>query len=258
MCKRHWLFALAVMLALVPAGLFARGSVAQGPSGLGAPMSGAAFDAAGEDSLAVSMAGEGASARPLSFAGGRVTVSATISPAAEAAGRTWRFEVVDARGAVVETLSLGTSADAPAGTAQGAPLAPGFYTVRQVLGKDTALACAEGVFYEVTSPAGALERVDLGPGGVRVAFSISLCQGSGGLEGNRPIDTLAPASTGLDGAGGARVRGAPLPPATGSGTAQIATAARYEWALLVALIAGHVALGAAALRRKPSMYSHLG
>lgn len=166
---------------------------------------------------------------------GQVAVQVTLQAGPQASARTWRFEVLNATGAVVQTLSLGTSGPALTSTEATGPLPFGPYTVRQILGNDTLTACSAASFYEVTAPAGARAAVELGSARVTVAFTIRTCPA---LPANprvqAPIDTVAPVAGGVSGSPSAsptppidEVRGtrdagpaAPLPPNTGDGAWQ--------------------------------------
>src|SRR5947207_2522032 len=77
-----------------------------------------------------------------------IAVRLTMDAPADAAARTWRFEVADDAGAVVSTLSLNAIAGAPS-TALSPALSPGHYTVRQLLGHDTATGCVSGALWAV-------------------------------------------------------------------------------------------------------------
>lgn len=174
-------------------------------------------------------------------ASGRIRVTATLAADAGAAARTWRYEVVDPSGAVVETLSLGTSGDALTATAETAALPFGRYTVRQVLGGDTGTSCAAGLFYAVTSPAGAATVVELSASETTVTFALQLCPDAPtSLAVDRPVDE--PAGP-IDEVRGTRTGGTPLPPSTGTGLVAGEPGTSGNGAVLVLLlIAAHVAL----------------
>lgn len=147
-----------------------------------------------------------------------------------AAARTWRFEVVNASGNVVQTLNVGTSGDDLSASASTAQLPYGFYTVRQVLGNDTKFSCAGGAFYAVTAPGSGQTTLELRGASAAADFTIAVCAGMPRLSVDIPIDTLAPAAgvvgeaypgeTPINEVRGARSEGPgnpPLPPKTGSG-----------------------------------------
>lgn len=184
-------------------------------------------------------------------ASGRITVSASVDAGSGAAGRTWRFEVVDAAGTVADTLSLSTSGDAPTGSAQSAALPLGRYTVRQILGSDTGLACSRGAFYEVTAPAGAATMVDLAASEVAVQFAIRLCPGTPALEVSRPVDEGVPDPGVIDDVRGTRTPATPLPPATGSGLQQTPSRGATIALVLLACAAGAGAMSLARHRGRP-------
>lgn len=184
---------------------------------------GAAFvrrDTPGDVTLTVLMGGYAVSRGVAHFAAvGRIEVRVTLAADAHAAARTWRFEVVDPTGAIVESLSAGTSGDAPTGVAQTAPLPYGRYTVRQLLGNDTRLACSAGIFYEVSAPAGGAATVDLASGAAVASFAIRPCADAPrDLGVSMPVDPVA-TSTPIDEVKGARSSGTPLPPDAGTGLA---------------------------------------
>ncbi len=149
---------------------------------------------------------------------GELAVEVTLQAGPTASARTWRFEIVNASGVVLQTLSLGTSGGALTSTATAGDLPFGTYTVRQILGNDTKIACDATSFYEVTAPGGAKGSVVIGSARKTVSFTIRPCPA---LPANpkvlAPIDVLAPTPT-LDEVRGSRSEGpgAPLPPSTGS------------------------------------------
>ena len=131
---------------------------------------------------------------------GAIAINLTLQAGPEAAARTWRFEVVNTSGLVVETLSVGTSGDRLAATVTTGAIPRGFYTVRQVLTNDTKATCDGGTFYEVTAPVGASTVVELAGSAVSVEFSIRPCAAlPRNLDVNIPIDTLGPAGPGVIG-----------------------------------------------------------
>lgn len=177
-------------------------------------------DTPGEVTLTVQSGGATVASGTAKFASyGQIEVSATLAADAHASARTWRFELLDLSGQVVDTVSLATSGDNPTGTAYSAWLPYGAYTVRQVLGKDTATSCRAGAFYAVASPAKGETSVQLGALSASAAFTIEPCEGApASLAVSIPvdvIDTFVP----IDEVLGARQAGAPLPPATGTGLA---------------------------------------
>ena len=158
----------------------------------------------------------------------RLTVALT-GAGPDAAARTWRFEVRNASGALLQTLQAGTNGDELTTLVSADPLPYGMYTVRQVLGNDTKLACANGAFYAVTAPTGAETTVDLAAATADVNFTIALCAGAPQLSFQAPVDPVAsnpdvaPGDTPINEVRGARAEGpgaaaTPLPPRTGSGT----------------------------------------
>ena len=168
---------------------------------------------------------------------GQVAVQVTLQAGPTAAARIWRFEVVSPTGTVVQTLSLGTNGAAPTATETSTALPYGTYTVRQILGNDTKLACDAASFYEVASPARAQTTLELGSPRVTVAFVIRPCAALPiNPQLQAPIDTVAPPPPPIDEVRGDRAAGpsAPLPPATGS-SAQSPTLASSRSLLLVIL-----------------------
>lgn len=195
-------------------------------------------DTPGEVTLVVKSAGVVVASGSAKFASyGQIQVSATLDADAHASARTWLFEVVDAAGAVVDTVSLGTSGGAPTGTADSSWLPYGAYTVRQVLGNDTRASCGGGAFYAVSSPVGGTASVQLSARSVSAAFALEPCEGLPvSLGVSVPVDVIGAYSP-IDEVLGARQPGAPLPPATGSGlTSQANTTAR-SWILILAALA---------------------
>lgn len=189
----------------------------------------------GEVTLVVKSGGATVASGTAKFASyGQIEVSATLAADAHASARTWRFEVVNDSGAVIETLSLGTSGGTPTGTAASSWLPYGVYTVRQVLGNDTRTSCSAGAFYAVASPAGGAANLQLSARSVSAAFTIAPCESAPTSLGvNVPIDvidTFVP----IDEVLGARQAGAPLPPATGTGLAPDA-GSTTPWMLAAAL-----------------------
>lgn len=220
--------------------------------------------------LTVSFAGQQLAAADIAFgAAAPIRVTATLDAGPDAAARTWRYEVRNADGALVAALQLSTSGDAPTGAALTPVLPAGTYTVTQVLGADTALACGPGVFYAVTSPAGAVALVELAGEAAEAAFTIVPCPDlPAGLEVLIPVDTIVPgAGSGIVGepapvppgqtpinqVAGARQPGpGVLPPAAGNSPAAAPpeTAPWLALAGLVLLIPGAGVLAVAAIRSR--------
>jgi hypothetical protein len=169
--------------------------------------------------LAVSFAGQLLASAEVRFgATAAIRVETTLDAGPEAAARTWRYEVIDATGAVVATLQASTSGDAPTGSVTSAPLPVGAYSVRLVLGNDTALACAPGVFYAVDQPPGAAATVDLAAGPATVRFTITPCPDlPADLEVLIPVDPAVPGS-----GGAAPAEPAANPPAGGPPFSEVA------------------------------------
>lgn len=188
-------------------------------------------DSAGSVTLTASLAGSKVATGEARFVqSGTVRVNVALDGAdRSAAARTWRFEVTNASGNVVQTLNVGTSGDDLLSSAATAPLPYGFYTVRQVRGHDTAFACTDGAFYAVKAPASAQTTVELSGPSAAANFTISVCPGTPQLSIDIPIDTLKPAGVlgeafpgeaPINEVRGARSEGPsnpPLPPNTGSG-----------------------------------------
>ena len=202
---------------------------------------------------------------------GAVTVSVTLDAGADAAARTWRFEVADASGNVVSTVDASTSGDALTGTVSTPLLPYGTYTVRQVLGNDTATACTGNAFYAVTGPAGGSTAVTLSSANVAANFALKLCDAPK-QSVSIPVDpiafpsavaaptfTTAPGDVPIDEVRGVRqeghgASGSPaasagtkvLPPDTGSGaTAQAGANESAELLELLGLaLAGLAPMGA--------------
>ena len=174
---------------------------------------------------------------------GQLAVQVTLQAGPGAAARTWRFEVVTSAGAVAQTLSLGTSGDAPTSSEATSALPYGVYTVRQILGSDTKLVCDATSFYEVTAPAGAQIVVDLGSPRITVPFTVRPCAAlPTKLKVQAPIDTAAPLPTPtpptLDEVRGSRSErpAAPLAPSTGdSAGASPSSASANDASLLLVL-----------------------
>lgn len=191
-------------------------------------------ESAGTVHLTASFAGQVLASGDLKFAQmGAIVVSVATDVTPDAAARTWRYEVVNTAGVVVSRLSIGTSGDAPRATRTSDILPYGFYTVRQVLGNDTKLACGGGAFYQLTAPVGGETTLELSADSATANFAIHLCDGApAATEVNIPIDTVRPPSgagvvgdalpgeTPISEVRGVRQAGPGelLPPNTGSGT----------------------------------------
>jgi hypothetical protein len=211
-------------------------------------------ETAGTARLTVSLAGESiASAEARFVPTGQVRVRVTLDAGVDAAARTWRFEIANSSNQVVATLSAGTSGDAPVSIVSSAALPYGFYTVRQVLGSDTATSCSGSAFYEVVAPVSAQTTLELAAASAQAAFEIRPCAAlPGDLRVDIPIDTVTPGAFGpgvigdadvlpgetpINDVRGARQAGdAPLPPSTGNtGAPPAGGAAEMAAMLLVAM-----------------------
>jgi hypothetical protein len=148
--------------------------------------------------LTASFAGQVLATSDLTFAQvGAVVVTVATDVTPDAAARTWRYEVVDTSGAVVDKLTVGTSGDAPRATATTRLLPYGYYTVRQVLGSDTKLACGSGAFYQVTGPVSGATTLELSASRADASFTIHLCDGApAATQVDIPIDTVQPPAAG--------------------------------------------------------------
>ncbi|MGE0602144.1 MAG: hypothetical protein AB7J35_22220 [Dehalococcoidia bacterium] len=161
---------------------------------------------------------------------GDLDIAVNLNAGIDAAARTWRFEVLTPAGQVVASLSANTSGDAPHDVVRASNLPLGFYTVRQVLGGDTATTCDSGAFYRVLAPTSAQTTIELASPSAAVSFEIAPCPGAPDLEVLIPIDTVAPSAgivgdpdvlpgeTPISEVRGARQEGPgdPLPPALGN------------------------------------------
>lgn len=213
-------------------------------------------ETAGTARLTVSFGGQALGSADVRFVGsGSIQVRATLNAGPDAAARTWRYEVVNATGSVVATMNISTSGDAPSGTGATAALPYGTYTVRQVLGSDTALSCAGGSFYAVSAPAGASTRVTLDAANRSAEFTIVPCPAlPTDLQVQIPVDTIAPGGSGgvvgeaeglvppgetpFSEVAGARSRGPiPLPPNTGDSALAAETAGNPFVALAIGALA---------------------
>ncbi|MBK7328996.1 MAG: hypothetical protein IPI85_07940 [Dehalococcoidia bacterium] len=150
---------------------------------------------------------------------GKVSVSITLEAGADAAARTWRFEVSSASGQVVASLSAGTSGDASTASVATGSLPYGYYTVRQVLGNDTALRCDEGAYYAVAAPVSGETTIELASNVAGVSFRIVPCLAlPASPEVSIPVDSFAPGETPVSEVRGTRQEGpgSPLPPSAGN------------------------------------------
>lgn len=149
----------------------------------------------GVATVTVSFAGQDLASGQANFVGtGAIQVRTTLNAGIDAAARTWRYEVVNASGAVVATLNVGTSGDAPTGSATTAALTQGSYTVRQVLGSDTATSCTGNAFYSVSNPN---RNVQLTSASQAIDFIITPCPAlPDDLQVQIPVDTIAPGNGG--------------------------------------------------------------
>lgn len=175
-------------------------------------------------------------ARASDAADAPITIHVTLQAGPLAAARIWRFEGVDASGAVADTVELSLSGDGSDVSANFRALPSGAYTVRQVFGNDMALACGPRVFYANAAPE---QVVQLAGAGAVANFTISVCPGApGGVVVDRPIDnvTVTP-TTIVDEVRGTRTAGTgtPLAPSTGSGQATAAWSAEPDTHLIAAI-----------------------
>lgn len=199
--------------------------------------------------LTVSFAGQVLATADLRFTQvGQIEVRTSLSAGPEAAARTWRYEVLDASGQVVATLTTSTSGDSPTGSASTAGLPHGFYTIRQVLTGDTRAACAPGAFYEVTSPTGAATTVELTASALIVPFAIRPCPDlPAAMEVLIPVDPVTQTPSGetpVEEVRGVREPGptaTPLPPGTGN-TGELAAAGPGSTSSVILLGAAALAM----------------
>lgn len=223
----------------------------------------------GTASLSAEFGGQTLATGNATFAAlGAITINVTLQADDTAAARTWRFEVIDPTGKAVSTLNASTSGDALTGTATTPLLPYATYTVRQVLGNDTATACsAQGAFYAVTSPAGASTAVSLSSAAASAEFEITPCNPpvqyvsipvdpiAFPTPAPTPTFTTAPGQTPVNEVRGVRQEGpgdagvaatsTVLPPNTGSGVASQAGAGAGLFELLGLALAAAAPLGAA-------------
>lgn len=214
-------------------------------------------DSEGTARLTVRLGGQALATAEVRFARlGSVSVTVNLQADADAAARTWRYEVLSASGQVIASLTANTSGDSPVHRVTTAQLPYGFYTVRQVLGSDTRTACGSGAFYEVTAPTGAATTIELAAAAANVDFVIRPCPDlPRDLNVLIPIDTLSPApgivgeadvlpgETPISEVRGVREPGPgnPLPPRTGN-----TAPAGSEHSLLLLALGAVATLGGAA------------
>lgn len=189
---------------------------------------------------------------------GKVNVAVTLDAGPDAAARTWRFQVLSASGQVVTTLTANTSGDAATGSIATGALPYGFYTVRQVLGSDTATACAAGVHYAIAAPVSGETTVLLDAAVTTVSFSIAPCPDLPVAPGvSIPVDTIAPGPAGdgflpgetpISEVRGTRQEGPgnPLPPSVGNTPPATASSSLNLFALLLVTCSAAMLLPAAA------------
>lgn len=199
---------------------------------------------------------------------GVISVQVTLQADKAAAARTWRFEVVNLSGTVVETLSAGASGDRLNSTVTTGAIPHGFYTVRQVLTNDTKASCADGAFYEVTAPVSASTVVELAGPVLSVPFVIRPCAAlPKDLNVQVPIDTIArpvggviddasvlPRPAVVDEVRGVRSGGPAAPLAPNTGTSVAASRGARMSRILVSLgavLASFSAAGMAVAVRRP-------
>jgi hypothetical protein len=176
---------------------------------------------------------------------------------ASAAARTWRFEIVNAAGKTVSSLSAGTSGDGPLAVARSEPLPYGFYSVSQVLSLDTQTGCAAGAFFEIVAPAGGTIGVRVDGPETNVDFVIRPCAGASRDHGvTGPVDSPAVPIGSSEGISAASP-GMPQPPSTGlvasrttsSSTSQVPPAVLAAIALVA--FGTLLALAGAKVRARP-------
>lgn len=225
-------------------------------------------DTPGTVRLTVSFGGATLATSEARFAAmGSVNVRVALESDYNAAARTWRFEVVNASGQVVETLSAGTSGDALRTTVASSALPHGYYTVRQVLGSDTRTSCANGAFYEVAAPVSAATTLLLDGPSADATFTIRPCAAlPTDLQVSIPVDVVAPGFGGgvvgeaevlpaeppINEVRGARQPGnIPLPPRTGNTALESATAlSPLVLVVIVLLLSAPAALALGAARER--------
>jgi hypothetical protein len=185
-------------------------------------------DSEGSVRLSIRFGAETLAAATARFAPmGTIAIAVTLDAGPEAAARTWRYEVANASGQIVASLSANTSGDSPVSVVHTPPVPYGFYSVRQILGSDTARACASGVFYEVATPVSGATTVELAELEKTVSFTIRPCPDlPKDLGVLIPVDTISPPLAPVLAPGEApvsEVRGArdagpgnPLPPSVGN------------------------------------------
>ena len=150
--------------------------------------------------------------------GAPISLSLQLHAPANAAARTFYFEVLDANARLVDVIQVGLSGDAPfaAGTSLPLPLAD--YLVRPAPSHDVAGSCGGRALYAMT-PAGG---VQIAPGTDWLAsFEVRPCAAlPDGIGVEAPYDPHTPAPGVIDEVAAVRSGSAPLPPATGNGQAE--------------------------------------
>lgn len=136
---------------------------------------------------------------------GRIAIAVNLEADAAGAARTWRFEVADSNGAVVRSVSIPLSGEAPSVAMAIDDLPSGDYEVRPVLSSDLGLECANGALFRVSSGAA---PVPVGPGGTGASFTITPCGASASsailasVPSNDPIREIdAPSASYASGTG---------------------------------------------------------
>ncbi len=158
--------------------------------------------------------------QPIAIAAGPVAVAVSLDAPSGAAARTWTFEVVDPRGAVVAAFTLPLSGGALRASATTGELPAGRYTVRPKQSRDLGQSCAEATLFEVSA------NVELRvPTADSATFTIRPC--SAAMTPMTPMTpmTTSPAASApddsrtpvIDRVAGDREAGTPLPPNTGTG-----------------------------------------
>lgn len=173
----------------------------------------------GDATLIASRAGVEVARATVTFVqGAPLALALHLDAPANAAARTFYFEVLDANGGLVDVVRMGTSGDAPRGAASTLPLPLADYLVRPALGHDVAASCGGRVFYAITPAAGV--QIALGTDWL-ASFDVRPCAVlPAGIGVDAPYDPYTPAPGIVDEVAGARTGAAPLPPATGSGQAE--------------------------------------
>ena len=125
--------------------------------------------------LAATTAMAGNSLAAAAPAPGRIAISVNLQADSSAAARTWRFEVADANGTVVRSVSIPLSGEVPSATMAVDDLPAGDYVVRPVFSADLGLECAKGALFRVNSEAA---LVPVRPTGAGASFTITPCHGA--------------------------------------------------------------------------------